>query len=459
MTKYDAIIIGSGQGGTPLSKKLAKAGWKTALVERKFIGGTCINVGCTPTKTMIASAHLAYRIENSTKLGINVQSSSVDLTAIIRRKNEIVESFRNGSQSGLEATENLTLIFGEASFIGNKLIEVKLADGSKEELTGEFIFIDTGTTTTISEVEGIETIPYLTSTSILDITEIPNHLLVIGANYIGCEFGQMFQRLGSKVTMLEKSPEFLKREDRDIATCLSDILQEDGITIYKSATLKNISTIDDKIITVVDVAGEQKEISCSHVLLAAGRTPNTKALKLENTGVATDDKGYITVNEKLETSCPYIYAIGDVKGGPAFTHISYNDYIVIAKNLLEEKDVSITGRPVPYCMFTDPQLGRIGLSEDMARKKGLNFKTAKLSMANVARAIETGETKGLIKAIVDVETKQVLGAAVIGEQGGEIMTMLQLVMEGNITYDKLADMIFAHPLYGESINNLFMQLD
>lgn len=459
MKTFDAIIIGSGQGGTPLSKKLAKAGWKTALIEKELIGGTCINVGCTPTKAMVASARMAYLAANSKKLGIDIPASSVNLTAIVNRKNAIVQQFRNSAKDGLEETENLTLYFGEAAFTGTKEIEISLPNGDKEAVTSNYIFIDTGTTTTIPPIEGINTVPYLTSSTILDLTEIPSHLLIVGASYIACEFGQMFKRFGSDITILEQAPDFLSREDRDISDCLKNILRADGLDIFTNASLKKLASSGNSIKATIDVNGKEQEINCSHILIAAGRTPQTKKLHLENAGVATNEHGYIKVNGKLETTQPGIYAIGDVKGGPAFTHISYNDHLVILKNLVDKADVSIEGRPVPYCMFTDPQLGRIGITEHEAKKKGLNIKVATLSMENVARAVETGETKGIMKAVVDADTKQILGAAVIGEQGGEIMSVLEMAMAGKITYHAIREMIFAHPLYAESLNNLFMQLE
>lgn len=459
MITYDAVIIGSGQGGTPLCKRLAQAGWKTALVEKRFIGGTCVNDGCTPTKAMVASARMAHLAASAKQLGVNIPSFDVDLPAIIARKNAIVAQFRNGSKEGLEKTENLTLYLGEAIFTGNKQIEISLKNGSKETITAPYIFIDTGTTTTIPDIKGMNTIPYLTSTTILDITAVPEHLLIIGSSYIGCEFGQMFKRFGSKVTMLEQSADFLAKEDRDIADCLLTILQQEGLNIYTNAGLKEVSVTPQGILATVTIDEKDLEIACSHILIAAGRSPQTKNLGLEKTGVEIDKHGFIKVNNQLETTQPGIYAIGDVKGGPAFTHISYDDYLVIAKNLLEKVHASIEDRPIPYCMFTDPQLGRIGLTESEAMKKNLPYKVAKLDMTSVARGIETGETKGMIKAIVDTGTKQILGAAVIGEQGGEIMSLLQMAMEGKVSYNRISEMIFAHSLYAESLNNLFMKLE
>lgn len=459
MEKFDAIVIGSGQAGTPLSKKLAKAGWRTALIEKRWIGGTCINDGCTPTKTMIASARMTYLAANSKSLGIDIENFSIDLSAIIKRKNDVVKKFRNGAEKGLEETENLEIIFGEASFTGDKTLKVSTNNGNRRELTAEHIFINTGTFTTIPPIEGVENIPYLTSTSILDLQEIPQHLLIIGASYIGMEFGQMFRRFGSEVTMLEFAPHLLPREDRDVADCIKNILTEEGITLHTKAEAKKFTSAGNGITAVVTTDGAQKSISCSHVLLAAGRTPQTKSLHLEKTSVETDEKGFIKVDDKLETSKPGIYALGDVKGGPAFTHISYNDHLVIVKNLLKNGDASVKGRLVPYTMFTDPQLGSVGITETEARKKGLNIRVATLPMEHVARAIETGDTRGMMKAIVDADTKQILGAAIIGTEGGEIMCVLQLAMMGGITYEQIRENVFAHPLYSESLNNLFMTLD
>ena len=459
MKQFDAIIIGSGQGGTPLSKKLAKAGWKTALIEKRWIGGTCINDGCTPTKTMVASARIAYLAANSKKLGIDIDHFAIDFPAIHQRKNEIVSSFRNGALKGLEETENLEVIFGEARFTGAKTISVALNSGGEEEFSAKHIFINTGAFTTIPDIKGLNDISYLTSTTILDLTEIPQHLLIIGGSYIAMEFGQMFSRFGSKVTMLEWSGNFLQKEDPDISDCLCGIMQGEGITIHKNAKTQRFQKTADGIKAFVLIDDKMEEISCSHVLLAAGRTPQTKSLHTQLAGIETDEKGYIKVNDQLQTNAPGIYALGDVKGGPAFTHISYNDHLVIIKNLLHNAGASIKGRQVPYCMFTDPQLGRVGITETEARKKGLNIKVVSLSMEKVARAIETAETRGIMKAVVDAETKKILGVAVIGEQGGEIMSVLQVAMMGNITYEQIRENIFAHPLYAESLNNLFMQLD
>jgi pyruvate/2-oxoglutarate dehydrogenase complex dihydrolipoamide dehydrogenase (E3) component len=460
MKQYDAIIIGSGQAGGPLAKKLAEAGKKTALIEKRWVGGTCVNDGCTPTKTMIASAKMAYLAGKSAELGIKIKGFSVDMPKIKKRKDDLVLKSREGNQKGIEATKNLDLIFGEAAFTGDKAIAVKQKNGKKQELKADLIFINTGAKAFIPDIEGINDITYLTSTTIMDLDYVPEHLLIVGGNYIGLEFGQMFRRFGSKVTVIEKSGRIVSREDEDISAALTQILEEEKITIHTNAvTTRFKQKAGGKITATITKNGKEEKIKCTHVLIAVGRTPQSEALNLLNTGVKTDDKKNIIVNDKLETNVKGIYALGDVKGGPAFTHISYNDYTIVYRNLIEKQNLSIKNRPVPYCMFTDPELGRIGITEAEAKKQKLNYKVAILPMAHVARAIETGDTRGFMKAIVDADTKLILGVAILGAQGGEIMTVLQMAMLGGITYDRIRYCVFAHPLYAESLNNLFMALE
>jgi dihydrolipoamide dehydrogenase len=458
MKHYDVVIIGSGQAGVPLAKKLGKKGLKTAIIERKFVGGTCINAGCTPTKTMVASARVMHLANTADEVGINIARVDVNLKAVVDRKNKIVSQFRTGAENGLRNTENVDLIFGQASFVSNHEIRIVSNNKTEENITADKIFINTGARPAIPPIEGLNEINYLTSTTIMDVNELPEHLLVIGASYIALEFGQMFKRFGSKVTILEHAEKFLSREDDDIADEIKKFLEEERLEIFTNASVQKISQGNKEITATVNINGEVKEIGCSHVLVAIGRTPNTDDLKLEDTKIKTD-KGYIKVNDKLETDEPNIYALGDVKGGPAFTHISYNDHLIVFNNLFKDADESIKDRPVPYTMFTDPQFGRIGISEREARQRQINIKVASLAMSHVARAIETNETAGFIKAIVDADTKQILGAAVISEQGGEMMSMLQLSMMGKIPYDVLRSALFAHPLYAEALNNLFVKLD
>lgn len=459
MKQYDAIVIGSGQAGTPLSKKLAKAGWKTAIIEQRFPGGTCVNDGCTPSKTMAGAARMAYMAKRAQEFGIPSDPSQIDIKKIMDRKNEVVSNSREILLKGLTETPGLDLLTGTASFTGVKTIEVKYTDGSTDELTAPHIFINTGARPMIPPIKGLQDVSYLTSTSLLDISEKPEHLLILGSGYIAMEFGQMFRRFGSKVTILERAPNILIKEDEDISTAIADILKEDGITIITSAQAQEVTQTQGKINLSFEMNGTMQSISGSHLLIGAGRIPNTEALQLSRTGIATDDKGYIIVNERLETNVEGIYALGDMKGGPAFTHISYNDYIIVSQNLLEKKHLTTKNRPVPYCMFTDPELGRIGMTEKEAREKGIKIKVAKLPLAKTARGIESGETRGLMKAVVNAETQQILGASILSVSGGEIMSVLQVAMMGHITYEEIRYNAFAHPTFTESLNNLFMTLD
>ena len=451
MKQYDAIIIGAGQAGGPLAKKLAAAGKKTAIIEKRWVGGTCVNDGCTPTKTMVASAKMAYLAANSAPLGIKIKTFSVDMPKIKKRKDDIVHQSREGNQKGIEKTQNLDLLFGEAVFTGDKTILVKMNSGREKELKADLIFINTGAKPFVPEIEGINDIDYLDSTSIMELNHIPEHLLVIGGNYIGLEFGQMFRRFGSKVTVIERSGRI---------EALTQILADEDIAIHTDTNvIKFKKKAGGKITAIISKGGKEEKIKCSHVLIAVGRTPQSEALDLPKAGVEVDDHKNIIVNSKLETNVKGIYALGDVKGGPAFTHISYNDYTIVYRNLIEKQKLTTNDRPVPYCMFTDPQLGRIGLSETEAKKQGIKHKVVKLPMAHVARAIETGDTRGFMKALVDPDTKKILGVAVLGQEGGEIMTVLQMAMMGDITYDRIRYCVFAHPLYSEALNNLFLGLE
>ncbi|MBB6238367.1 pyruvate/2-oxoglutarate dehydrogenase complex dihydrolipoamide dehydrogenase (E3) component [Pedobacter sp. AK013] len=459
MEHYDAIIIGAGQAGTPLAKRLAEAGKKTAIIEKRYVGGTCINDGCTPTKAMIASARAVYQARKATELGVEVGAIKINFEKIKQRKDDIVNQFRSSSEKGLKNTKGLELIFGTARFSDKKELTISLNNGSEKKVTAEWIFINTGAKTAAPDIEGLAEINYLTSTTILDLETVPEHLVVIGGNYIGLEFGQMFNRFGSKITVLEKSSGILAKEDQDISSALTEILTDEKIELITDVKINKIAQ-DKKHINITLTSGKTwKEITASHILVATGRTPQTADLGLENCGIKLDDKGHILVDEKLETNIKGVYALGDVKGGPAFTHIAYNDYAIVYRNLIEDTNYTIHDRPVPYCMFTDPQLGRIGISEKEAKEKKLNYKVAVLLMSYVARGIETNETLGLMKAIVDADSKKILGAAVLASEGGEIMSVLQMAMEGDITYDRIRYCVFAHPTYSESLNNLFMNLD
>ncbi len=460
MKEYDAIIIGSGQAGGPLSTALAQAGWKTAIIERVHVGGTCINEGCTPTKTMVASARVAYLTRRSADYGVEAGPVSVDMNVVRKRKRDIVESFRGGSERRIESAEGVDLLMGEAHFIEPKVVEVRLNTGEKLTLTANTIFINAGARPSIPPIDGIENVPTLDSTSIMELESVPEHLLVFGGSYIALEFGQMFRRFGSKVTIIQRSAHLLSREDTDIADEVANILREDGIEILLESSVLHVSqNLNGSIEMAVRSASGEQILTGSHLLVAAGRVPNTDWLNLEAAGIETDKHGSIRVNEKLETNVPGIYALGDIKGGPAFTHISYDDFRIIRTNLLEHGNASIRDRLVPYTVFIDPQLGRVGMSETEARASGRAIRVAKMPMNYVARALEVDESRGFMKAIVDAESGQILGCAVLGIEGGEIMAMLEIAMMGKLHYTALRDAVFAHPTLAESLNNLFTMFE
>ena len=455
--ELDVIVIGAGQAGGPLAGAFAQAGRRTALLERAHVGGTCINVGCTPTKTMVASGRVAYLARRAADYGVTTGPVQVDLAAVRRRKDELVTSFRGGSESGL-AKAGVELVRCEARFIGPKTLAVRLNDGSERQLSAETIIINAGARPAVPDLAGLRELPFLDSTSVMELDAIPEHLLVLGGGYIGLEFGQLFRRLGAKVSIVQRGPRLLAREDGDIADAVAEILREDGITLLLESAAQRVAGSPGAIGLTVATPDGERTLQGSHLLVAAGRAPNSDSLNLGAAGVNTDKGGNIVVNERLETSAPGIYASGDIKGGPAFTHISYDDYRILKANLLHGGAATTTGRLVPYTVFIDPQLGRVGLSEEEARKQGRPIKVARLPMSSVARALEVGEAHGLMKAIVDAETDKILGAAVLGLEGGELMSMLQLAMMGGLPYTALRDGVFAHPTLAESLNNLFAGL-
>jgi pyruvate/2-oxoglutarate dehydrogenase complex dihydrolipoamide dehydrogenase (E3) component len=453
--KYDAIVIGTGQGGKPLAIALANAGWKTAIIEREEVGGTCINVGCTPTKTLVASARVAYLARRAEDYGVYTNGVRINLFEILLRKQAVVDSFRNGSQRSIEQTKNLDLIFGHASFSGHQSILVKMNNGGMRYLAAEKIFINTGCRPAIPDIEGFDKVPVLDSTSIMELSELPEHLLVLGGGYVGLEFAQMFKRFGSSVTIVQRGPQLLENEDRDVADEVAKIMREDEIDLFLNTPPVRVEVAGDSTIklTVRTLAGE-RTLTGSHLLAATGRAPNTEALNLNAVGIRTDARGFIKVNERLETSSPGVFALGDVKGGAQFTHISYDDFRIIRKNLLEGGAASTEDRFVPYTVFIDPQLGRVGLSETEARRLGFNIKIAKMPMSRVARALEVGESRGFMKVVIDPVTNLILGCAILGIEGGEIMSMIQIAMMGKLPYTALRDATFAHPTLAESLNNL-----
>ena len=457
---YDAIVLGSSRGARLLPIALAKAGRKVALIERDHVGGTCINVGCTPTKTMVASARVAYLARRSADYGVHTGPISVDLQAIRQRKQGIVEGARLDLESRIQATQGLELLRGLAHFIAPKTLEVSLKDGETQQITAPLIFIDTGDRPEQLTIKGVERVSVLNSTTIMELDTLPEHLLIIGGGYIALEFGQMFRRFGSQVTLMQRRPRLLMSEDEDVSDAITKIFREDGITVLTATTPQQVEQRSSgrMQLSVRTPQGEQ-QLTGSHLLAAVGRVPNTEALTLEAAGIHLDQQGYIQVNEQLETNVPGIYALGDVKGGPAFTHIAYDDFRILRTNLLEHGNASTQDRLVPYTIFIDPQLGRVGLSENEARKQGRTIRVAKLPMHAVARALETGETRGFMKAVVDAETQHILGCAILSVEGGEIMTIIQVAMMGKLPYTALKEGTFTHPTLAEGLNDLFMTLD
>ncbi len=457
--QFDALIIGSGQAGTPLSTALAGAGMRTALIERKHVGGTCVNEGCTPTKTMVASGRVAYLARRGADYGVQTGPITIDLAKVRERKRKIVHNFRNGSQSKIEKTPNLELIFGDASFSGSKTVDLRLQDGRHRSLSAKYIFINAGTRASRPNLDGLDKVPFLDNISIMELDALPDHLLILGGGYIGLEFGQLFRRFGSRVTIIQSGRQLLSDEDQDIAEEVTKILRQDGLEVLLNAKATHVEKSGGSIRLKVQSKNDPTTLVGSHLLVATGRVPNSDTLNLPAAEIKSDERGFIQVNDRLETTAEGVYAVGDIKGGPAFTHISYDDFRIIRTNLIEKKAASTRNRQVPYTVFIDPQLGRIGLTEAQARTQGRNIRVAKMPMTRVARALEVDETRGFMKAVVDALTDQILGAAVLGIEGGEIMSAVEIAMIGKLPYTALRDGIFAHPTLAESLNNLFTAMD
>jgi pyruvate/2-oxoglutarate dehydrogenase complex dihydrolipoamide dehydrogenase (E3) component len=380
---------------------------------------------------------------------------AVDLAKVRQRKRDIVESFRGGSRKRIEGSENVDLLDGEARFIESRTLHVRLTGGQSRELEADLIVINTGARPSVPRLDGLTDVPFLNSTTIMELERVPEHLLILGGGYIGVEFGQMFRRFGSDVTIVLRGSKLLAREDDDVADEVAKILQEDGIEILFDTSSRQVSRDGDTIRLTVDSPAGERTLHGSHLLVATGRTPNTDALDPRVSGIELDDRGHIKVDERLMTNVDGIYAVGDVTGGPAFTHISYDDFRILRANLTENGDLTTRDRLVPYTVFIDPQLGRVGLSESQARAEGRNIRVSKMPMSHVARALETDETRGLMKAVVDADSGQILGASILGIEGGEIMSAIQIAMIGKLPYTALRDGIFAHPTLMEALNNLF----
>jgi pyruvate/2-oxoglutarate dehydrogenase complex dihydrolipoamide dehydrogenase (E3) component len=475
---FELVVIGAGQGGVPLAGAFARAGRRVALVERVHVGGTCVNEGCSPTKTVIASARIAHLARRAASYGVHPAGDGdgvrrapagvrVELGRVYERKQEIVDSFRSANESSL-ASAGVEVSRGQATFVGPRTVRVTGASGTggsgggPRTLSADLVVINTGLRAALPRIGGLGEVPYLTSTSILELTERPEHLIVLGGGYVGLEFAQAFRRFGSRVTIVQRDEQLMPREDADIAEAVAEILREEGIEVRLSAEAARVERVDGDIRLACRAGtddGGEFDVVGSHLLVATGRVPNTDDLGLDAAGVDTDPHGYVRVNDRLETSVPGVYAIGDVKGGPAFTHISYDDFRILRTNLLEGGSATTEGRLVPYTVFIDPQLGAVGMTEREARSAGKTVRVAKLPMSSVARALEVDETRGFMKAVVDADTSRILGARVLGLEGGEIATLFQVAMMGKLPYTALRDAVFSHPTLAEALNNLFTAMD
>ena len=455
MERFDAIIIGAGQAGGPLSTALGESGMKTAIIERSHAGGTCVNAGCTPTKTMIASARVAHLVGRAADFGVDVASATIDLNVVRQRKRAIVESFRSGSEAGIRAGKNVELIYGEARFTSPSSVSVAVADEVDREMTAPTIVINAGGRPRRLEVPGLDETGPLTSTSIMELGEVPGRLLIVGAGAIGLEFGQMFRRFGSEVTILSRGPRVLSREDEDVSDAISEILTGEGVRLKGEAELVAVERRDGQKVAKVRMIDTEAEVAFDEILIAAGRVPNSDRLGVEVAGVKTDRQGHIVVDEFFETCVPGIYSVGDINGGPSHTHIAYDDFRILRDILVNGCRRSREDRLLPYTIFIDPQLGRVGLTETEARASGIDVQVFRLSVSSVARALEVDETRGFMKAIVDRSTGEIVGASVLSIEGGEIAGAIQVAMMGGLHYRELRDGTFSHPTLLESLNNLF----
>lgn len=451
MTNYDAIVIGAGQGGPPLIHKLADLGQKVALIEREHLGGSCINYGCTPTKAMIASARVAHYARRAPEFGVHAGEVRVNLAEVVARKDALVMEWRNGQQGQVDKRPNLDLYRGHGRFTSPHAIEV-----NGETLTSERIFINTGTRPRILPIPGLEEVEVLTNRNIMDLTQLPEHLIVLGGNYLGLEFGQMFRRFGSEVTVVEINPQITPREDPEVAQTLQDALEAEGMTFHLGCSATRVARTGNGIEVTVEPkdGGAETTLRGSHLLMSIGQVPNSDDLGLDKAGVEMDRGGFVKTNGRLETNVPGIWAIGDIKGGPAFTHISYDDHLVIYDNLIEGKDRSIDGRIVPYTLYTDPELGRVGLSEREAREAGYKLKIGSIPVEWVARARERSETAGIMKVVVNAENDRVLGAAILSPEGGELVQTLMTLMLADTPWTLFHKAMFIHPTMTEGFFTL-----
>jgi len=447
MADYDAIIIGTGQAGPALARRLAAAGSKIAIIERKLFGGTCVNNGCTPTKTLVASAYAAYLARRAGDYGVTIGGPiAVDMKAVKARKDAVVRPSREGVERSLKTLKGCTVFEGHAHFVGPKSVQV----GDKV-LTADKIFINVGARASVPPIRGLDQVPYLTNSSMMDVDFLPSHLIVLGGSYVGLEFAQVYRRFGSEVTVIELAPHLIAREDEDVSRAVEEILKDEHIDVRVNSKVVAVAKQGRNIAVTIENAGATSQIIGSHLLLAIGRRPNTDDLGLDKAGVATDSRGYIQVDDQLRTSVPGIWALGDCNGRGAFTHTSWNDFEIVAANLLDNDSRRVSDRINAYALYTDPPLGRAGMTEAEVRKSGRPALIATMAMENVSRAYEKGETKGFIKILVDTETKRILGASLLGLSGDEVVHCILDVMYAKAPYTVLQRAMHIHPTVSEFI--------
>jgi pyruvate/2-oxoglutarate dehydrogenase complex dihydrolipoamide dehydrogenase (E3) component len=453
--RFDALIIGTGQAGPFLASRLAASGMKVAVVERKFFGGTCVNTGCTPTKAMVASAHAAHLARRAAEFGIGIDGAvSVDMRQVKARKDSIVQQSRGGLKTWLEGMDNCTVFHGQARF--ESAHEITLND---ERLTADRIFINVGGRAAVPRMPGLDQIEFFTNSTLLDIDFVPRHLIVIGGSYVGLEFAQIFRRFGSEVTVVEMGPQLMRREDEDISNATREILERDGVQVRTDARCLSFSRSGTELVAQLECVSGAREVAGTHALLAVGRVPNTDDLGLERAGVEVDKRGYVVVDDQLQSSVPGIWALGDCNGEGAFTHTAYNDAEIVAANLLDGDSRRVSDRILAYALYIDPPLGRAGLSEAEVRASGRKALIGKRPMSKVARAVEKGETQGFMKILVDAETREILGAAILGTGGDEVIHSILDVMYAKAPYTVLQRAMHIHPTVSELIPTMLGELE
>ena len=451
--EFDAIIIGTGQSGPSLASRLSASGMKVAVVERKRFGGTCVNTGCVPTKALVASAYAAHLARHAADYGVDTGGVTVDMKRVKARKDAISMRSSKAVESWMKGLADGRVIAGHARFASPSSVRV-----NDEVLTAEKIFINVGGRALVPPIPGLGNAPYLTNSTMMDVDFLPRHLIILGGSYIGLEFGQMYRRFGSEVTIIERAPRLIAREDEDVSQGVLDIIRGEGVRAELSAEVTGVEQRDGGIAVKINRAGTSGEVSGSHLLLAIGRVPNTDDLGLDKAGVATDARGYIQVDEGLRTNVPGIWAVGDCNGRGAFTHTSYNDYEIVADNLLNGDNRSVLDRITAYGLFIDPPLGRVGMTDDEVRKSGRDALSGKRPMSRVGRAVEKGDTRGFMKITVDAKTKQILGAAVLGTGGDEAIHCIIDAMYARAPYTTVQRAVHIHPTVSELLPTLLGEL-